>query len=60
MRDFLKSLAAVLAVSLFLAGPVAADHVDHDSDVSEPFAAVGPLADKDLPAQAVAGSGRKL
>ncbi|MCZ6608455.1 MAG: M12 family metallo-peptidase, partial [Alphaproteobacteria bacterium] len=60
MLDFLKSLAAVLAVSLFLAGPVAADHVDHDSDVSEPFAAVGPLADKDLPVQAVAGSGRKL
>ena len=50
----------VLVVFLIFTGQVSADHVDHDSDVSEPFAAVGPLADKDLPPQAVAGTGRKL
>ena len=60
MPEFLKSMAVALAVSVLLAGPAVAGHVDRDRDVNEPFAAVGPLADKDLPPQAVAGTGRKV
>lgn len=60
MLKFTQFVAAVLAVFLFFSGPVVAGHVDHDNDVSEPFAPAGPLVNGDLPAQAVAGSGRKL
>lgn len=56
----LKFIVMALAISVFFAGQVAADHIDHDRDVNEPFATVGPLANRELPPQAVADTGQQL
>jgi hypothetical protein len=45
---------------LLLTAPAWAGHVDHDGELAEPFTQVGPVADRALPPQAVAGSGRLL
>lgn len=51
---------ATVGLCVLLAGPAWAGHVDHDEDLSEPFREVGPLADRNLPPQAKAGSGRTM
>ena len=51
--------AAVVA-GVLLATPAWASHVDHDDEIVEPFRGGGPIADRSLPPQAKAGSGRYL
>lgn len=56
-----KSLRfAAVWLCLLLTVPAWAGHVDHDDELAEPFKQVGPVADRGLPPQAVAGSGRLL
>lgn len=51
---------SILFLFLVLAGPAWAGHAEIGDDPIEPFVTAGPLPDRDLPAEAIAGSGRFL